>query len=65
MQRRALNAARKDGFSAAVSERALLSVYAIFGSLAQDGISPQRRKAGSILPCSERRAKTGCVGAML
>ena len=47
MQRRALNAARKDGLSLTPSARALIIRLPIEGSLAQAGMSPQRTLASS------------------
>ena len=40
--RRARQAARKEGLALAISARALIRLYPMFGSLAQDGIRPQR-----------------------
>src|SRR5258706_2302273 len=55
---------RKDGFSAIVSPRALISLLAIDGSFDHEGISPHRKKSALFLP-SFGMASMGCVGAML
>jgi hypothetical protein len=65
VDRRRLYAARKAGFVATVSARALMVEEAILLSLAQLGISPQRRRASFRLPSTSRTAATSCVGAML
>ena len=59
-------APRNDGLSAAVSERALISVESLDGSFAQDGISPQRTSGSSSVPSwPVRTIYAGWVGAML
>ena len=63
-QRRRLKAVRKDGFSAAVSERALIMRLPILGSFAQDGTRPHFINESS--PGSRLLIiGTCCVGAML
>ena len=69
-QRRLASAARKLGFSDAVSARALMIADVRFGSLTKDGMKPQRikvkcRTVRPSAPRSPRRIGTGCVGAML
>ena len=51
-QRRFLNADRKEGFSATVSPLALMHWFPIFGSLAHEGINPQRNRTPSRLAAS-------------
>ena len=58
-------AARNAGFSAADSPRALISSVKVFGSLTQDGSSPQRTSANWRLPSTSRTMAIGCVGATL
>jgi len=66
-------AARKEAFSAAVSDRALIKSGMSFGSFAQPGIRPQRtrsaRRSGRLEPGSLRgpamTIRIGWVGAML
>ncbi len=65
-QRRFLNASRNDGFSASVSERALIMRLPIARSLAHFGTRPQCSIANARAPSSPvRTAGTACVGAML
>ena len=67
MQRRRLNAARKEGFSSTVSARALIMRAPMLGSLDHEGISPHTVSAHSRSPVRglSRTTPTGCVGAML
>jgi hypothetical protein len=62
-----LKATRKEGFSAAVSERALIIREPMVGSLAQRGIKPQWKWVNSGVPDFDemRMAATGWVGAIL
>ena len=63
--RRFRNALRKEGFSATVSERALIIRLPIPGSLAQEGIKPQRRSPIRRPRSSAATTGTNWVGAML
>src|SRR5262249_5362969 len=56
-QRRAASASRNDGFSAAVSARALIRRAPGSGASAQDGTSPQRSRRSS-----RRRGPPGATG---
>ena len=58
-------AARKAGFSAADSPRALISSVKVLGSLTQDGSRPQRTSAKCRLPSTRCTIAIGCVGAIL
>src|SRR5882724_7705850 len=66
-QRLFLSAARKAGFVATVSARALIRLEPILASSAQTGINPHLSSANSRpLPSQAgRTATTICVGAML
>ena len=64
MHLRFFNAARKAGFSANVSTRALIIRLPMPGSFAQDGISPQSISFMYRLPSSPTTI-TACVGAIL
>src|SRR5882724_2891904 len=61
------NGSRNDGVVATVSARALIVLYPMPGSFAQDGTSPhcmiESLRTGS--PASWRMVTTGCEGAML
>lgn len=65
-QRRLLKALRNEGFSDAVSLRALIMRLPMARSLDQNGTSPQRSIATSRRPASSTRTTgASCVGAML
>src|SRR5688572_11510903 len=59
-----LNPPRKDGFSAMVSPRALMSLLAMDGSFDHEGINPHKRKSAVFL-ASFGMTSTGWVGAIL
>src|SRR5690606_13240102 len=70
-QRRRLNAERNAGFSKAVSERALIILLPVIGSLAHDGTSPHLNKVRSCglslvitaMGCEGEILKRGACGA--
>src|SRR3712207_9446312 len=63
--RRLRKALRKDGFSGAVSERALIMRDPISGSSAHEGTRPHLSVSRRRLPPSATTAATDCVGATL
>lgn len=63
--RRETNASRKDGLSRTVSERALMSLWPIPGSSAQDGMRPQRSITAERAGPALRTATTCWLGATL
>jgi hypothetical protein len=63
-QRLYLKLPRKDGFSAIVSPRALISRLPMVGSFYHEGMSPHTKKSAAFLP-SFGMASTGCDGAIL